>query len=667
MTSNIEESVLAGALEYWRGVNLASLLRELDEAGLAIVDNQKTSLQERRRLAEKTKAFRAVSEEEKPNEFKPLLRAYQNEIDALTKRMKFAETSFLQLFKSLSEAPDPEPFLAGLVEERRLGESRAKAQADVARAEARVEGLVAEAAELRERARGAEALQRQLDSLQAGVDAAVREQTAQREKEIKEQSEDLVKHLKDRESDLQRQLSAANRRLALVQSTHESQEAERAELSVSADRELIGKLAELDIVQSDLDHSNARLVEVQAQNAKLRAELSMLTGDSSSSATGGVAETLAEYRRRLRELDEETARLFASLEKSEAELSHQQARYSAALGSAEREAHAKDEQLHQLRAELKRCADYDEIKRDLDVMKSVEFSAWGQDNNNLSDDEDDDGDESLEKLLVRRNKALENRLTDTKNQLAERQADLSAVREQCQALETTLAQKTVLAERLEADLLQVQPAAASKHSISNDEGGSSDAIEMNLLGGSSAAVANTGLLEIVTGQRDRFRQRNIELDDELRAQGASSSELRRQVEQVKQDNLRLYEEIKYLRSYTSTMSSNDSTAIAIPSGGRQVDMDTGVGAKYKGMYEESLNPFNAFHRRETSRRVRSMSILDRLIYMFSNFVMGNRRARMVMLLYVGLLHLLVVATLYRSMLQADDSSHERAPVPPGGP
>ncbi|KAJ2810998.1 hypothetical protein H4S07_002341 [Coemansia furcata] len=657
MTSNIEESVLAGALEYWRGVNLASLLRELDEAGLAIVDNQKTSLQERRRLAEKTKEFRAVSEEQKPSEFKPLLKAYQNEIDALTKRMKFAETSFLQLFKSLSEAPDPEPFIASLVEERRLAEARDSAQAEKARAEAWAEALATEAAELRERARGAEALQRQLDALQAGVEAAVREQTQQREKEIKEQSEDLVRHLKDRESDLQRQLSAANRRLALVQSTHESQEAERAELSVSADRELIGKLAELDIVQSDLDHSNARLVEVQAQNAKLRAELSMLTGDSSSNT--GVAETLAEYRRRLRELDEETARLFASLEKAGAELSHQQARHGAALGSAEREVHAKDEQLLQLRAELKRCADYDEIKRDLDVMKSVEFSAWGQDN--ASDNEDED-DGSLDKLLVRRNKALENRLTDTKNQLAERQADLLAVQEQCHALEATLAQKSQLAERLEADLLQVQPAAASKPSISNDEGG--DAIELKSLGPGQAS-ANSGLLEIVTGQRDRFRQRNIELDDELRTLGANSSELRRQVEQMKQDNLRLYEEIKYLRSYTSTMANNGDAVIAIPNGGRQgPDMDTGVGAKYKGMYEESMNPFNAFHRRETSRRVRSMSILDRLIYMFSNFVMGNRRARMVMLLYLGLLHLLVVATLYRSMLQADDT-HERAPVPGG--
>ncbi|KAJ2435241.1 hypothetical protein GGF42_009086, partial [Coemansia sp. RSA 2424] len=308
-------------------------------------------------------------------------------------------------------------------------------------------------------------------------------------------------------------------------------------------------------------------------------------------------------------------------------------------------------------------------------MKSVEFSAWGQENtisnDNSSDNEEDDNDEgdndddeSLEKLLVRRNKALENRLIDTKNQLALRQADLHSVQEQCRTLESTLAQKTVLAERLEADLLQVQqplPTAsnsrpstsqATNSSEKDREGGSAAAaaIEMKALGGS----ANTGLLEIVTGQRDRFRQRNIELDDELRAQGASVGELRRQVDQMKQDNLRFYEEIKYLRSYTSTMAAaslssssqqqpdGDSAIVSVmptiggrSNGRRQIDMDTGVGAKYKGMYEESLNPFNAFHRRETSRRVRSMGILDRLIYMFSNFVMGNRRARMAMLFYVG--------------------------------
>ncbi|KAJ2591565.1 hypothetical protein IWW49_001475 [Coemansia sp. RSA 1797] len=90
-------------------------------------------------------------------------------------------------------------------------------------------------------------------------------------------------------------------------------------------------------------------------------------------------------------------------------------------------------------------------------------------------------------------------------------------------------------------------------------------------------------------------------------------------------------------------------------------MDTSVDAKYKTMYEESLNPFHVFHRRETTRRVRSMGVLDRLIYMFSSAVVGSRRARMIMLLYVALLHLLVMITLYRTMLQADEGSFERAP------
>ncbi|KAJ2744504.1 hypothetical protein GGI20_002905 [Coemansia sp. BCRC 34301] len=528
-----------------------------------------------------------MSDADKPNEFKPLLRAYQNEIDALTKRMKYAESSFLQLFKALSEAPDPTPFLAGLAEAQ--------------------SSLVAE------RMRG-DALQGRVESMQGKV--GTEEGTVQREQELTAMN-----------ADLQRQLAAATRRLAVIQSAHES--SQETELP-SSDRKLA---AELDIAHADLDRCSAQLADAQAENARLRA----ISEDSD----------VAEYQRRLKELDEETARLFNALEKADAQASHQSAAHVAALSRAEIEALAKDEQLAQLRAELRRCADYDQITRDLAVLKSVEFSAWGdeqeeEEEDDDDDDDDDDGDGSLERLLVRRNKALENRLTDARNQVAKGQVDLLSVREQCQALETALDQKTGLAERLEADLLKVQNPPI-ENTVNEDPG---------------------GLLEIVTGQRDRFRQRNTELDDELRVQAASVGELRRQVEQMRQDNLRLYEEIKYLRSYTSTMSNTGHDSVSIPTP-RNTQIDVGVGAKYRGMYEESLNPFSAFTRRETSRRVRSMGILDRLIYMFSNFVMGNRHARMVMLLYIALLHLLVVATLYRSMLQADNDSHERAPVPGG--
>ena len=41
--------------------------------------------------------------------------AYQTEIDKLTKRSKFAESSFLDAYKLLADAPDPAPMLAAAI------------------------------------------------------------------------------------------------------------------------------------------------------------------------------------------------------------------------------------------------------------------------------------------------------------------------------------------------------------------------------------------------------------------------------------------------------------------------------------------------------------------------------------------------------------------------
>lgn len=54
-----------------------------------------------------------------PETFKqlaPLLKLYQEEVDALTARAKLGEGSFLEVFKLVYEAPDPAPAIAlGLV------------------------------------------------------------------------------------------------------------------------------------------------------------------------------------------------------------------------------------------------------------------------------------------------------------------------------------------------------------------------------------------------------------------------------------------------------------------------------------------------------------------------------------------------------------------------
>jgi homeobox protein cut-like len=65
-----------------------------------------------------TTEFKKLPDEpEKFQAIKTLLKAYQTEIDLLTKRSKMSETSFLSLYKALADAPDPYPLLDAAVDQ----------------------------------------------------------------------------------------------------------------------------------------------------------------------------------------------------------------------------------------------------------------------------------------------------------------------------------------------------------------------------------------------------------------------------------------------------------------------------------------------------------------------------------------------------------------------
>ncbi len=56
--------------------------------------------------------FKKASQEEKTKSFPTLLKGYQEEVDNLTKRAKFGENAFLNIYQKLYEAPDPAPALS---------------------------------------------------------------------------------------------------------------------------------------------------------------------------------------------------------------------------------------------------------------------------------------------------------------------------------------------------------------------------------------------------------------------------------------------------------------------------------------------------------------------------------------------------------------------------
>lgn len=61
-----------------------------------------------------TTDFKKASPENKLSMFNSLLKGYQEEVDNITKRAKFGENAFLNIYQKLYEAPDPFPALASI-------------------------------------------------------------------------------------------------------------------------------------------------------------------------------------------------------------------------------------------------------------------------------------------------------------------------------------------------------------------------------------------------------------------------------------------------------------------------------------------------------------------------------------------------------------------------
>ncbi|KAL7489770.1 hypothetical protein ACHAW6_015480 [Cyclotella cf. meneghiniana] len=119
MTAAISDlTPLQSALAAWQSLNLQSLRPSLSSTATTLLESKERSLKARKILGESTKSLkRAVKTAEGDNspqnvealatECKATVKAYQEEIDSLTRRCKLAENSFVQLYNSIYECRDP--------------------------------------------------------------------------------------------------------------------------------------------------------------------------------------------------------------------------------------------------------------------------------------------------------------------------------------------------------------------------------------------------------------------------------------------------------------------------------------------------------------------------------------------------------------------------------
>ncbi|TPX60032.1 hypothetical protein PhCBS80983_g02043 [Powellomyces hirtus] len=672
----MEEDRLTIAVKAWQEINLPVLQVSLDAQGLEIVENQKEGLLSRKRLAETTKEFRKVPDEEKLKEFKTLLKAYQSEIDAITRRSKTAETAFLNLYKVFAEAPDPASLFETIAEHSRQVSQLTTIQNE----NVHLRDELAHTKELLANARKEEGnvttLKSRLTKYEAMLEDMVSQKVAQKEVEMKQAMDEKIRIYKETEYSLQRQVSHMKDQITSLQTTHEVTQARLVDHSEKYDEEVAAKLGELEIVMVDLDRANLKVAQLERDNDILKADLIKYRGNAATGVEWQdpviLAEKLhsAEAELTMRLMEAERLRL----QLKEAENAHHQR-----IADMERDLAVRTLEVKQLETRILSFDDYDEIKRELDIVKSIEFDGLDVEDlpDSLTSPTAADTPSSaattsapLERLLLGKNKKLQSTLTETKVELSNTQAQLSRLSNHIVELEAENGGHKALIQKLEEDMTKLENMGSNNMpsflAQSNVMVGDTFSALVNRVAipprvaaklaegaaGPDSRGEASSIVPILTSQRDRYRQRNAELEEELRTQVSTVSDLRNEIERLKDDHVKLYERLRYAQSFGTAgenngpmQSQNATFSSQARSRGPQQQSHSSpqqsIIPMYETRYETTLDPFAQFHQQEKARRVKEMHPIDRLAWVFSRMILGNRYLRSGFVIYCFALHALV--------------------------
>ncbi|KAH0522044.1 hypothetical protein TsFJ059_005961 [Trichoderma semiorbis] len=642
-------------------VDLTTLISNLDNTASEIVTYQRDSTVQRKELAQKTKDFRKSDDATKLTEIKGLLKAYQTFIDLLTNHSKSVNSAFLKAYSSLSEAPDPYPLLEASVDSMLVSEDTLpKITEENQHLQKSVSKLTAQLEESESRLQTERAARKDLeDNLEGKVKEVEASWTAVLDEKT-DNWEAKEKMLEDKIANQERLLSElkanyeVNQRLG--KASGDDQDGQRNQASN----------AELEMLHADLERTSSRLAEIEARNEQMRLELAQVKSTRQSQTSTSLEDDPGYMRMR-----SENSSLVRKLEAARVEKEGFKRDIDGKLRSVEREVALLKEEKESLKAKVDKWADYEEVKQELEVLKSIEFST-GDDEEAPQDLEGvpSKGD-TLEKLLLARNKKLNDELTILRVSHQDLQRRLEDLQEELSRTNAELEKAQNLNEKLESDLENLQaeganafPSGASvagtyitraqgrKGRISPTSSIISGIDPRTSLGEREPMGGGSGILPMVTAQRDRFKKRNAQLEQELSESHRAVQQLRQEVAALQKDNLNLYEKTRYVSTYsrggatTSSSSAyatnpNPSTVTIGGTGNPGMELD-----RYRKAYESNISPFAAFRGRESARAYRRMSLPERVVYSITRMVLASRTSRNLFAAYCVALHILVFFSLY---------------------
>jgi len=129
----------------------------------------------------------------------------------------------------------------------------------------------------------------------------------------------------------------------------------------------------MDILVSDLERSNLRIAEVERRNGQLRAEIAALQSGKGT----GAEDRANKLELSFRNLELEYDVLAQKLEQIQATQTAEKESLEKKVKNLEKDISRRQEEADALRTKLRSLDDYDEIKRELEILKVQDVDCPG--------------------------------------------------------------------------------------------------------------------------------------------------------------------------------------------------------------------------------------------------------------------------------------------------
>lgn len=684
-------SALDGAkrvLSYWEELDLENTKVAWDQHSLGISQNQDISMKNRKSLAELTKAFRSGDKKD----VAPLLKAYQGEIDSLTKRAKHAEGSYLGIYQLLYDAPDVVPSLRAFVA---MAERVTATEQEARRYRQELEIFKREANSAKNLQSTLRRLEERNAELEESLDAKVAAIVEQKQKEI----EKSLEAAQEREATQQALLEETRESLTAMQKQHDRTQTDLFDLRAKMEEERASKQHELEAASEEIERAQERVRSLEMVRQDLAVELEKLRmgggGDSRLEGEAAHQQFIHEMENSLLSKEKLITSLQDQIQQLETSFSTEKERQDNNVVELEAALEEEREMVEALKIELATRPNIEQLEelrkqnRVLQELVGSDVDEWDKMDGFEEPDENSEA-VKVQRALRETNRKLTAELTSIKIALSEKQNEGEVLIQRLKTLEDHTIQLEALVARLEEDIMKGSEVQVRRDGWKDGSqaitglltGGSEKDDDLASPRGNTTTQSEGTMLEIVCGQRERFRRRAKELELENGGLQENLNKNATEIQRLKNDNVNLYEKIKYLEQYNrqsvirrvggpqgngevmvfgggaGTKGSRYACfGVSEPGSGldvqghlqdNQVSAPGGTEMRYRKLYEERMNPFNEFHNKEKERSYRDLRLHDKITLTGSRFLLSNKYGRMFVFCYTILLHVFVFFVLYRS-------------------